>query len=172
MTVAELAAYVATRLRDRGIEVVLTGGSCVTIYSGGKYVSADLDFVETRFATRRDIRAAMAEIGFSERDRYFLHPGTITLVEFPPGPLAIGKEPVKRIDTMELPTGRLLIISPTDCVKDRLAAYHHWKDLQCLEQAVMVAVARSVDVDEIERWSVSEGMAERFRDFTRKLRGG
>jgi len=32
----------------------------------------------------------------------------------------------------------LCLLTPTDCVKDRLAAYFFWNDLQSLGQAVMV----------------------------------
>ena len=31
----------------------------------------------------------------------------------------------------------LKLLSPTDCVKDRLAAYYHWNDRQSLEQAIL-----------------------------------
>ena len=55
MSVGEVAAYVSSHLRGLGIDVVLSGGSCVTIYSEGKYVSKDLDFIDTRFATMRAI---------------------------------------------------------------------------------------------------------------------
>jgi len=71
--------------------------------------------------------------------RYFIQPGTLYRVEFPPGPLAVGEEPVKKIDKIQFPTGILRVISPTDCVKDRLAAYYHWGDRQGLAQAIMVA---------------------------------
>jgi hypothetical protein len=169
MTTGELAAFVATHLRDAGIDVVLSGGSCVTIYSEGKYVSGDLDFIDTRFATRREIRDAMNGIGFSERDRFFHHPETELLVEFPKGPPAVGKEPVGRIDELEFQTGKLRIISPTDCVKDRLAAFYHWKDLQSLEQAVLVAQSQHVDLVEVERWSRSEGMLEKYKEISAKL---
>ena len=38
---------------------------------------------------------------------------------------------------MEEPTYLDLgLLSPTDCVKDRLAAFYHWKDQQSLEPAI------------------------------------
>lgn len=169
MSVGELAAFVATHLRKRGIDVVLSGGSCVSIYSQGKYVSGDLDFIDTRFASRKEIKGAMSEIDFHEKDRYFKHPETEFLVEFPSGPLAVGKESVNRIDELTFETGTLKIISPTDCVKDRLAAFFHWKDLQSLEQAVLVAQSTQVDLDEIERWSEREGMLEKYRRIAERL---
>ena len=171
MTVGELAAFVATHLRKRGIDVVLSGGSCVSIYSEGKYVSADLDFIDIRFATFKEIKNTMAEIDFHERDRHFSHVETELLVEFPKGPPAVGKEPVNKIDEMNFQTGMLKILSPTDCVKDRLAAYYHWKDRQSLEQAVLVADSKRVDLDEIERWSANEGMLDKYRGIAARLAG-
>jgi hypothetical protein len=160
MSVGELAAYISSHLRDRGIDVVLSGGSCVTIYSAGKYVSKDLDFIDTGFATPREIRDAMFEIGFLPENRHFKHSEAEWLVEFPSGPPAVGKEPIAAINEIEFSTGVLRILSPTDCVKDRLAAYYHWKDLQSLEQAVLVAQSNDVDMNEVERWSNGEGMSD------------
>lgn len=162
MSVGELAAHISSHLRGLGIEVVLSGGSCVSIYSAGKYVSMDLDFIDTRFATQREILEAMSAIGFMLQNRFFKHPDTDTLVEFPSGPLAVGKEPVGTINKIEYSTGVLWILSPTDCVKDRLAAYYHWNDLQSLEQAVLVAQSSGVDLNEIKRWSEAEGMSDAF----------
>ena len=45
MSRLELAALVGAEFRRRKINVVLSGGSCVSIYSQEKYVSMDLDFV-------------------------------------------------------------------------------------------------------------------------------
>jgi len=50
MTRLELAALIGAEFRDRKIDVVLSGGSCVSIYSQEKYVSMDLDFVNAGFA--------------------------------------------------------------------------------------------------------------------------
>ena len=162
MSTGEFGAFVASHLKKSGIEVVLTGGSCVTIYSNNRYVSYDLDFIGDKGADSKKIRAALHIIGFSEKDRYFIHPQSKYFVEFPAGPLAVGDEPVKEIVELEFATGRLRILSPTDCVKDRLSAYYHWQDQQCLEQAVMVAREHPIDVKEIERWSTHEGMLEEF----------
>jgi hypothetical protein len=162
MTIGEIAAYVAAHLLQGGINVVLTGGSCVSIYTDNRYLSYDLDFIEEGRTTRKKIAAVLMEIGFTERDRSFIHPETPYFVEFPSGPLAIGDEPVSSITQLEFATGSLRLLSATDCVKDRLANYYHWKDRQCLEQAIMVAADAEVDLAEVERWSRHEGMAEGF----------
>lgn len=142
MTQAELGAFVQSHLRKKGIDVVLPGGAAVGIYSRGKYVSQDLDVVRGWAATRRAISAALEEIGFEETPaRYFKHPDSVHLVEFPPGPLTVGDEMVKQIDEIQFATGTLRVVSPTDCVKDRLASYYHFKDRQGLVQAIMLAIS-------------------------------
>jgi len=121
---AEVGACVQSHLRQRGIEVVLSGGASVSIYTIGKFVSLDLGLVNVHSASRRAIRAAMEEIGFQEEGWHFKNPGARHIVELPPGPLTVGAEPVKEVQGIELSTGVLKMISPTDSVKDRLAAYY------------------------------------------------
>jgi hypothetical protein len=94
MTRLEFAAYVSTEFKNLHINVVLSGGSCVSIYSEDRYVSMDLDFVNAGFTKRSDIKKIMESLGFFEENRYFRHPESDLLVEFPPGPLAVGEEPV------------------------------------------------------------------------------
>ena len=70
MSQAELAAYVHDHLRKTGIDVVLSGGAAVGIYSQGEYVSKDIDFVNTNFTRQDEIegvavlnRGALAPFG-------------------------------------------------------------------------------------------------------------
>jgi hypothetical protein len=169
MTPAELAGYVGDHLNNHGINVVLSGGACVAYYSKGKYVSMDLDFVNAGFTRRNKITKVMLEIGFKEDNRYFRHPDTKYLIEFPPGPLGVGDEQVHEVREIKTRAGTFKIISPTDCVKDRLAGYYHWDDLPCLEQAILVAKANRVDLTEIEKWSTREGKGDLFQKIRKRL---
>jgi hypothetical protein len=45
MSQAEFGAYVQSYLRKNGTTVVLSGGAVVGIYSNGRYISKDLDFI-------------------------------------------------------------------------------------------------------------------------------
>lgn len=45
MSMIELASYICSELEKADIEVVLSGGSCVEIYSRGDYTSYDLDLI-------------------------------------------------------------------------------------------------------------------------------
>jgi len=169
MSQVELAAYIQDSLQAEGIQVVLSGGSAVSFYSSNKYVSKDLDLINTGFARRSKIKSVMDKLGFKEQGRYFIHSETTFFVEFPDGPLSVGEEPVKEVSEFELATGTLKVLSATDCVKDRLCAFYYWNDLQGLEQAVLVAKSQTVDLKEIKRWSKVEGKEKEYKSFMSKL---
>jgi hypothetical protein len=169
LSIGELAAYLSDHLRRKGIDVVLVGGACICIYSDNAYSSFDLDFIDTGMTGRQSIRQALAEIGFTEEHRYFRNPNTEYFIEFPSGPLAVGDEPPGEIASRTYPTGVLRLLSPTDSIKDRLAAYYHWKDRQSLEQALLVAAGHPVDMAEVRRWSVKEGFGAEFEEIRKRF---
>ncbi|MDH4271439.1 MAG: hypothetical protein OEW18_05620, partial [Candidatus Aminicenantes bacterium] len=155
--------------RRSGVDVVLSGGACVSIYAREAYLSYDLDFVLVSYTPRAKLREAMARLGFSEDGRHFRHPETPFIVEFLSPPLSVGEEPVRNIAEITKRNKTLRLLSPTDCVKDRLAAYYHWNDRSSLEQAALVARNQKVDLKEIRRWSNKEGMTDKLAVFLRAL---
>lgn len=169
MSQLELGAFVHSHLQERGIATVLSGGAAVSVYAGNQYVSKDLDLINVNAVHRKELMAAMAELGFVEQHRYFKHPESEHIVEFPPGPLSIGDEPVKGIEVRTFPTGSIRVISPTDCVKDRLAAYFHFGDQQGLQQAILVAQSIKVDLQDVKRWSEGEGKLTQWKNFEAAL---
>ncbi len=74
-------------------------------------------------------------------------------------PLQFGNRTVDHdeIPMLETPWGPLRVITPTQCVMDRLAAYWHWQDRQSWDQAVMVARHREVDYRALEAYARGEG---------------
>ena len=170
MTREELAALVHETLRGAGISAVLTGGSCVSIWTNNRFASLDLDFVVGGLHTQNSIKKALATIGFTPMPsnlRYYQHEDTSLTLEFPNGPLAVGEEYLdpENVAEIETKTGSLRLLKPTDCIKDRLAAYHHWKDEQAFEQAVGVARDQPVDWKNLQAWHENEGMADQFDAF-------
>lgn len=154
----ELAALVSQTLEAAGIMATLSGGGAVSIYTQNQYQSSDLDFVTS---ARRDLlAAALAPLGFgAARDgRHFTHPNTVLFVEFPAGPLEFGDRIVHHEDIPRIETqwGPLRVITPTQCVMDRLAAFWHWNDRQAWDQAVLVASHQPVDFDELAACAASE----------------
>jgi len=165
-----LSAFICQYLKQKGIHVVLTGGACVTIFSKNVYVSRDLDFVPEDIYLMPRITEALKDIGFMKKGRHFVREGCPFLIEFVNPPLAIGGEKIKKTIRIKTKYGFLNIISLTDCVKDRLAAYYHWDDIQSLEQALLVAKENKIDVKDIKRWSIAENNEHKFEIFIERLR--
>ncbi len=157
MTLGELAAYIDTHLREHGINVVLSGGACVAIYSDHQYVSKDLDFISQFTIDRAKVKTAMKELGFERRGKYYYCSQTPYFVEFISGPPFVGQDPIEEIQEIKMATGVIRTISPTDSVKDRLAAFYHWGDRQCLEQAILVSRSNIIDIRKMEHGRKGRG---------------
>lgn len=167
--IKKLAALTSEKLRGQGIDTVLVGGACVSIYTKNKYESFDLDFVT--HATIKQVSPILAELGFQRKgSRHFIHPECPFFIEFVAPPAAVGNEPLKGENKLKTELGTLVLMTPTDSVKDRLAAYYHWDDPQALEQALMVAESQRIGYSEIKRWSEQEGQSEKHREFLKQLR--
>lgn len=169
---AEFGAMICEALEAHGLHAVLTGGSCVSVWTDNRYESRDLDFVVTQFVNNRKIAAALEAIGMRQNrgnPRYFHHPDYPLDVEFPRGPLAAGEEMLEPEKAREIETdeGTLRLLAPTDCVKDRLANYLHFRDEQCLDQAVDVASSHPVQWNEIDLWLQKEGRGDFIGKFRR-----
>lgn len=138
MSQAEVAAYVQSHLSTHGIQLVLSGGAAVSFYVDNLYRSKDIDLIAEWFPKTAHLNQAMAEIGFTPKSKYFTHPETHEIVEILPGPITAGEEHLTRVNEVKLATGVLRLLTPTDCAKERLAAYLHWNDTQSLEQALWI----------------------------------
>lgn len=146
----------------------MTGGAVVSIYSEGKYVSKDADFLSA--TDHLTIQQTMLDAGFKNLGKDFFHDDTDFTVEFPGSELVIGDEPMKPEGQIKDGKFTLKLLSPTQCVMDRLAAFYHWSDRQSLEQAVMVAQNHPVKLLKIKKWSEREGMLDRYEVFLDQLK--
>ncbi len=88
--------------------------------------------------------------------------------EFLP-PVAIGAESIRHFETLSTPTGSLRLLTPTDCVKDRLSSFFHWDDKQALEQALLVAKDQPIDLGDIKRWAKVEHHSEKLKKFLKMM---
>lgn len=174
MTRETIAGLICNHLQEAGISVVLSGGSCVSIYSEERYVTKDLDFVDISLKSNRQIGKALAELGFvnqPKNSRHFVHPDVEWSIEFPSAPLMVGDEYVTEAAIVErdTPQGTLRLLSPTDCVKDRLANYYYFKDRQCFQQAILVAKNQPINVKLLEKWHQNEGQVKEYTMFIEAL---
>jgi len=170
-TLEDVAAIISSSLDRAGIAATLSGGAAVSIYTKNEYQSLDLDFVTAALVA--DLSPVLSELGFVHsgvpRLSQFSHPKIEWFVEFPPTPISFGHLYVthEQCATIELPAGTLRIVTPTQSVMDRLAAYFAWNDAQSREQAILVAANNAIDWNELQVWFKNEGESdaefERFR---------
>lgn len=170
LSLKNLAINICDYLIKNNIEIVLSGGACVSIYTRNKYMSYDLDFVLISHKEQKEIRRLLLEIGFYEEEMFFKHRDTKYFLHFLSPPLAIGGEPVIKVHEIKRGSRILKLLSPTDCVKDRLSAYYHWNDRQSLDQAVLVTRKQTVNFAEIKRWSIKEENYEKYKIFIKILK--
>lgn len=93
-------------------------------------------------------------------------------MEFPVGLVMIGDAPVTEVARHITPAGAVRLLTPTDAVKDRLAAFLHWSDRQGVEQAVQIVRRQTVDLGKVDGWARAEpGQArERYALIMDRLR--
>jgi hypothetical protein len=167
--IKELAAIISSQLNKNNIEVVLVGGACVSLYSNNQYLSYDIDLVTD--TPIRKISPVLGKLGFiSTGGRLFQNPKCKFLIDFPAPPVSIGDGPVLRFNNLKTRFGVIQLLTPTDCVKDRLAAYFFWNDRQSLDQAIMVSKAKKVSFTDIKKWAEKQGEIEKYKEFIKKCK--
>ncbi len=87
-----------------GIEVVLSGGACVSLYTAGQYVSYDLDFIENLSSGRRKLKKILEQIVFMKKAAISSIPKPIIFLNSA-RPLAVEDEPPQQIIILTFATG-------------------------------------------------------------------
>jgi hypothetical protein len=165
--IKDLACFICETLKSNGIEAVLVGGACVSIYSQNRYQSYDLDFVT--YKDLKLIEQVLVKLGFKRTGRCFSRDDCPYLLDFVNPPIAIGNESIRHFETLNTPAGSLQLLTPTDCVKDRLSSFFHWNDEQALEQALIVAKAHLINLNDVKRWAKKEDHQEKLKMFLKRL---
>ena len=167
--IKKLAAIISDHLKKNDIDVVLVGGACVSIYSDNKYLSYDIDLITD--SSIKTIIPVLGELGFKNTSsRLFENPHCKFLIDFVAPPASIGDERLSEFNYLNTRFGTICLLTPTDCVRDRLAAYFLWNDLQSLDQAVMVAKRNKIYLSEIKKWAENQGEQEKYKIFVKRLR--
>lgn len=167
-SLTDVAFAVCTALNKCDVTGVLVGGSAATYYAPRAYQSRDLDFIIT-LAIPRDRKragAAIIDLGYRLVNQTYVHKRNPFTVEFPPGPLAIGDDLIKNWNTVRRRDDILHVITPTDCVRDRLLWFYlQPTDRSSLQAAIGVAKRHAIDLEEIETWSKRDGFDDKYREF-------
>lgn len=169
-TLLEVATVVSEVLTRHDIPAVLSGGGAASLYTDTEYQTTDLDFVTT--AMRQQLTPAMAEIGFVQDmdahdqyiGRHFMREGVPWTIEFPSAPVELGNTYVPFEETGFVTTalGVLRVLSPTQCLMDRLTWYfsgtHGDSGIQA--QKIIKHQQSKIDWDAIDRWAEKEGVSQ------------
>ncbi|MFS8563177.1 MAG: hypothetical protein LVR00_02120 [Rhabdochlamydiaceae bacterium] len=167
ISLKKLACFVCQTLKNHGVDAVLVGGACVSIYSENRYQSMDVDFVT--YIELKPIEKILGKYGFKRLGRCFTHKECPYVIDFVNPPVTIGQEAIHQFNTLTSSSGTLQLLSPTDCVKDRLASFFYWDDKQALDQAFLVAQEHSIDIKNLKCWAKAEGHSDKLNQFLDKL---
>ena len=101
---------------------VLVGGSAVELYTGGAYITGDMDFVGI---VPPEVEKKFRPSGFIKKGRHWIHEDGKLYIEFPGDGLTGGDEALEVL----IGDHSIIIISPEDIIVDRLSAWLFWRSL-------------------------------------------
>lgn len=166
---AALVAWFQGLFEDRREAPVLVGGGAVELYTGGAYVTGDLDFVGylTEAVTER-----LQNQGFRRRGRHWVHPSAEIFIELP----ARTFDRVVRVDSTAIGEAVVRVLSPEDVLVDRLAAWKFWRSSLSGVNAYLIWKERGdeMDIAWLERSAKSEAVEDalaNLRAFADRERG-
>ncbi|HWD40945.1 MAG TPA: hypothetical protein VG944_19005 [Fimbriimonas sp.] len=134
-----------------------------------------MDFVLGFWASLGSSKQCILDLGFQAKGSPFIHTQSPFTLDLPLGPFKIGDSDVSMNDCAILTKEdmTLKILSPTDCVRDRLSwflLYHTNPDFSALDQAVAVANRHKIDLEKTREWAKAEGEIERLAYFEQRLK--
>lgn len=137
---AALAAWFQGLYDDPLEAPVLVGGGAVELYTGGSYLTGDLDFV----GVMQDlVSRQMTSAGFQRRGRHWVHEASQVFIELP----ARSFDAETRIDEMLFHAFRVRVISLENALVDRLLAWSYWESAVDGVNAYLLWRARGRELD-------------------------
>jgi hypothetical protein len=165
-----VAFKICTALERAGIRAVLTGGSAAAVYAPEAYQSDDVDFIASFTSKKKEFDSTLLTLGFVKNGRIYAHPQIVPTLDFPDDELLIGDELIKETRTMVRGSLFLHILTPEDCIRDRVSWFYFYNDLSALAAAVGVALAQDADLKLVSEWSLRVGESDKFKVFESRLK--
>jgi len=165
----EVAAVVFSKLLEEGHEPVLTGQGCAVIYGGTSIRARQIEFAIDDYAVD-SVCALMESLGFRAKEAHTFSNAVCQFdVLLSPKPLTVGDDAVSDMRVIKTTCGPLRMLTPTDCVRQRLSMFYRWGDRNALAEAIHVARRQAIDMDFVRRWSEWEWATDRFDEFVRAV---
>lgn len=109
----------------------------------------------------------VARIGFTRLGMYYRNPKRNDLIiQFVSGPPGIGSDYAIKPREVKVDGQILKIFTPTDCIRDRLAAYIYDRSRDNFDRAVLVALRQPYEAKKIKKWLEAEGYGHVYNEFT------
>lgn len=165
----KMVSLIVKHFAARGVRVILVGRACAAIYTGSKAKLFTIEFMVNDFVVD-DVLAAMDELGFESKDeRTFTSESSPYEIVLNPPPITVGDDVIEKINSVKLNGGMIDLLTPTDCVRHRLAFFYKWGDAEAMDDAVRVAKKQAVDMELIGRWSAWEWCGDKFLEFSKRV---
>lgn len=172
LSLKEIAAAVSSVLSQNGHDPLLGGRACAALYGGSAIKAKALEFAIREFAVA-EVNRAMGALGFRPKEaRTYASEACPFEVILGPSPLTVGDDVVGDARVVKVGKDSFRMLTPTDCVRQRLSMFYRWGDRQALAEAVQVARRQKIDLEHVRRWSEWEWASDRFQEFTEALEKG
>ena len=126
------------------------------LYTNELYSSYDMDFVMEYSYKQKLIEQTMLDLGFLIDGKYYVLKNSKFFIAILTPPVAVGDQFLSNFSKRDTKVGTLTLLTPTDCVKDRLCGYVFHNDKKCFDHALAVAHKNSIDKDELRDWAFKE----------------
>ncbi len=143
----EVAAIVATRLRDFGVLVAIVGGSAVTLHAPESYTSMDIDLAVLSGIERKKIDAALMSLGYTKSGRNYVHSDSKWTIDVVADTPFIGTRAIEEFAVLPTQFGDVRALRVEDAIADRLAHFIHWSDSEALAIAEKLAKVKAEQLD-------------------------
>ncbi|MFH1830349.1 MAG: hypothetical protein ABH871_06195 [Pseudomonadota bacterium] len=170
LSLRQTVAQIREHLEKAGFDPVLTGKACAGVYMGAQQKPKAIEFVVKEYNVN-ELDDAMKKIGFklTSMNTYENKRSPFDIVFLPP-PLTVGDDLVDDVVMVRARPGKVKLLNPTDCVRQRLSVYYRWGDADALAEAVQVAKRNDIDMELVKRWSEWEWASDRYEEFVKALK--
>lgn len=159
---ATLAAWFQGLFVDPTAVPILVGDGAVELYTGGAYVTGDLDFVGE---LTEAVAQALREAGFRRIGRHWKHDEGELFIELPARSLEAGHRSAE-LDAF----GQIVrVISPEDVLVDRLAGWKFWRSGEHGVNAYLLYRALDAELDRprLEERAEAEDVRDALMELVR-----